>query len=364
MRRIDKKRGLLDFLRFALILGVAMVISFVLASVNDDNNPFAMAVFLLAVALVARVTKGYFWGIAASVTGTFCVNYFFSYPFWAFNVTYPGYPLTMAVMLVVSILISTLTTQIKRQEQLKLEMDKEKMHANLLRAIAHDIRTPLASILGASSALQEQQLPQEAQASLIEGIHRDAQWLVRVTENLLSVTRFSGSEVKLKKEDEVLEEIIGSAILKYHQTPGSLPVKVETPEDILLVPADGVLLEQVLINLFDNVSAHAEGATQIWLYAAATDNRVIVSVEDNGQGISASQLPHILDGSLQQTNRLRSDDRRSMGIGLSVCRSIIRAHGGELNVAKSHHGGAAFSFDLPMKEENSGDKSAQQNSDH
>ena len=292
MRRIDKKRGLLDFLRFALILGAAMGISFVLARVNDDNNPFAMAVFLLAVALVARVTKGYFWGIAASVTGTFCVNYFFSYPFWAFNVTYPGYPLTMAVMLVVSILISTLTTQIKRQEQLKLEVDKEKMHANLLRAIAHDIRTPLASILGASSALQ-------AQASLIEGIHRDAQWLVRVTENLLSVTRFSGSEVKLKKEDEVLEEIIGSAILKYHQTPGSLPVRVETPEDILLVPADGVLLEQVLINLFDNVSAHAEGATQIWLYAAATDDRVVVSVEDDGQGISAAQLPHILDGSLQ-----------------------------------------------------------------
>ena len=161
MRRIDKKRGLLGFLRFALILGAAMAISFVLARVNDDNNPFAMAVFLLAVALVARVTKGYFWGIAASVTGTFCVNYFFSYPFWAFNVTYPGYPLTMAIMLVVSILISTLTTQIIRQEQLKLEMDKEKMHANLLRAIAHDIRTPLASILGPAPPCRSSNCPRK-----------------------------------------------------------------------------------------------------------------------------------------------------------------------------------------------------------
>ncbi|MBQ8161804.1 MAG: DUF4118 domain-containing protein [Clostridia bacterium] len=348
-RRVTKKH-LLDFLHFALILGAAMAISFVLARVNDDNNPFAMAVFLLAVALVARVTSGYFWGIAASVAATFCVNYFFSYPFWAFDVTYPGYPLTMTVMLVVSVLISTLTTQIKRQEQLKLEVDREKMHANLLRAIAHDIRTPLSSILGASSALQEQQLSEEAQASLIEGIHRDARWLVRVTENLLSVTRFSGSEVKLKKEDEVLEEIIGSAILKYHQTPGTLPVKVETPEDILLVPADGVLLEQVLINLFDNVSAHAEGASQIWLHVASADERVVVSVEDDGKGIPAAQLPHILDGTMQQTSRLRSDDRRSMGIGLSVCRSIIRAHGGELRADRSHHGGAAFSFDLPIKD--------------
>ena len=134
-------------------------------------------------------------------------------------------------------------------------------------------------------------MPQEAQASLVAGIHRDAQWLVRVTENLLSVTRFSGSEVKLKKEDEVLEEIIGSAILKYHQTPGALPVKVETPEDILLVPADGVLLEQVLINFFDNVSAHAEGATQIWLYASATSARVVVSVETMGRASPPLSFP-------------------------------------------------------------------------
>lgn len=208
MQKSATKTQMLSFLLFVLIIGSALCISFLLARVDNDNNPFAMAVFLLAVALVARMTSGYFWGIMASITGTFCVNYFFSYPFWAFNVTYPGYPLTMIVMLVVSILISTLTTQIKRQEQLKLEMEKEKMHANLLRAIAHDIRTPLTSIMGASSALQEQQLSPETQNTLVAGIHRDAQWLVRVTENLLSVTRFSGGEVKLEKEDEVLEEII------------------------------------------------------------------------------------------------------------------------------------------------------------
>lgn len=327
-----------------------MAISSVLARVNDDNNPFAMAIFILAVALVARVTSGYFWGIAASVAGTFCVNYFFSYPFWTFDVTYPGYPLTMAVMLVVSILISTLTTQIKRQEQMRLEMEKEKMHANLLRAIAHDIRTPLSSILGASSALQEQALPKEDREGLIAGIHQDAQWLVRVTENLLSVTRFSGDQVELKKAEEVLEEIIGSAVLKYHQTPDSLPVHVDTSETILMAPMDAVLIEQVLINLFDNVSAHAEGATQIWLHILPGEGRITLSVEDDGAGIPAAQLPHVLDGTVQ-THRLRADDRRSMGIGLSVCRSIIRAHGGELTAGNSAHGGAAFRFDLPCKEE-------------
>ena len=351
MDRKPGRRRLLDGFFFVLIIGLTLGISFLLARVNNDNNPFAMAVFILAVAVVARVTEGYFWGVAASVAGTLCVNYFFSYPFWSFDITYPGYPLTMTAMLIVSVLISTLTTQIKRQERFRFEMEREKMHADLLRAIAHDIRTPLASILGASSALQEQTLSREDQLSLTEGIVRDAQWLVRVTENLLSVTRFSGNGVKLKKEDEVLEEIIGSAILKYHRLPGTLPVSVETPEDIILVPADGVLLEQVFINLFDNVSAHAEGASRIWLYASCDGKRVDVSVEDDGSGIPAWQIPEILDGAIQQTHRTRLDDRRSMGIGLSVCRSIIRAHGGELSAGKSRHGGAAFRFYLPCEEQ-------------
>jgi len=155
MRRLFRNRTAADCFLFILILGSALAVSFALASVDNDNNPFAMAVFILAVALIARATKGYFWGVAASLIGTLCVNYFFTYPFWALNVNYPGYPLTISVMLLVSILISTLTTQIKRQEHLRYEVEREKMHANLLRAVSHDIRTPLASILGASSALQE-----------------------------------------------------------------------------------------------------------------------------------------------------------------------------------------------------------------
>ena len=351
MHRSRGKQALLDSLFFLLILGAALLLSMGLARINNDNNPFAMAVFILAVALVARVTSGYFWGIAASLVGTFCVNYFFSYPFWSFDITYPGYPLTMLVMLIVSVLISTLTTQIKRQEQLRFEADREKMHANLLRAIAHDIRTPLASILGASSALQEQKLSAEDQASLLSGLRRDAQWLVRVTENLLSVTRFSSGEVALKKEDEVLEEIIGSAVLKYQQMPDALPVRADALDEILLVEADGVLLEQVLINLFDNVSAHAHGATQIWLHIEKAKDRITLSVEDDGPGIPAQVLAHLPDGAVRSSGSPRSDDRRSMGIGLSVCNSIIQAHGGELHAGRSRHGGAALRFWLPCGRE-------------
>lgn len=349
MKRLLKR--VLDCALLLLIMAAAVLISMMLSRINDDNNPFAMAVFLLAVALVARFTDGYIWGIAASLIGTFCVNYIFTYPFWAFDITYPGYPLTMVVMLVVSILISALTTQIKQQEKIRLEMEREKMHANLLRAISHDIRTPLASILGASSTLQLQELPDDDRNTLLSGIQRDAQWLVRVTENLLSVTRLAGDNVVIKKEDEVLEEIIGSAILKYHSTPGTLPVEVDSPDEILVVPVDGVLIEQVLINLLDNVSAHAEGATKIWLHVFRENNDIVVSVEDDGIGISPLQLPHLMDGTAHSTGQSRSDGHRNMGIGLSVCRTIISAHGGSLHAEKSKHGGAALRFNLPVKED-------------
>ena len=350
----QRKSAAKNLLILAGTLLSAVLLSMVLSGLHDDNNPFATPVFILAVALVARLTDGYLYGIAASLVGTFCVNYMFTYPFWQFDVTLTGYPLTFLMMLVVSVIISALTTQIKRQEQLRFEMEREKMHANLLRAIAHDIRTPLASIMGASSALKSQALDPADREALLDGIDRDAQWLVRVTENLLSVTRFTGGDVALTKTDEVLEEIVGSAILKYRRAPDALPVQVTQPEQILIVPMDGTLIEQVLINLFDNVSAHGKTATRIWLDIACGPDRVTVKVEDDGVGIPAQLLPGILDGSARHGMQARSDDRRSMGIGLSVCRTIVRAHGGDMKVGSSSHGGAAVSFYLPFSEENNG----------
>ena len=340
-----------DALICAGILVSATGLSVVLSGIYNDNNPFATPVFILAVALIARLTDGYLYGIAASIVGTFCVNYMFTYPFWEFDVTPAGYPLTFSMMLVVSIIIGTLTTQIKKQEQLRFEAEREKMYANLLRAVAHDIRTPLASILGASSALKAQNLSAESTADLVESIERDAQWLVRVTENLLSVTRIAGGDISLRTTDEVLEEIVGSAIVKYRRTPGALPVHVSMPESILIVPMDATLIEQVLINLFDNVSAHANTATGIWLEIEDMKEFVALTLEDDGTGIPSTKINRIFGGESHKLSQSRSDDRRNMGIGLSVCQSIIHAHGGELTAGPSSRGGAAFRFTLSCVEE-------------
>ena len=332
------------------ILAAATALSMALSGLHDDNNPFAMPVYILAVALIARLTDGYACGIAASLVGTFCVNYMFTYPFWEFDLTLTGYPLTFATMLAVSLVISALTTQVKRQEQLRFEAEREKMHANLLRAIAHDIRTPLASILGASSALRQGGLSPEDRDALAEAIERDANWLVRVTENLLSVTRFSGGDVALKKTDEVVEEIVGSAIVKYHRGEGALPVEVDRPETILVAPMDATLIEQVLINLFDNASAHAGTATRIRLSMARQGERVVIRVSDDGRGIPPNLLPRLFEGGAHRSAQESPDRGRGMGIGLSVCRTIVRAHGGELTAANAEGGGAVFEFYLPCSE--------------
>ena len=295
MKDDKRPRFARDALVFAGIMALAIALSMALSGLHNDNNPFATPLFILAVALVARLTDGYLWGIAASLVGTFCVNYMFTYPFWQFDVTLTGYPLTFLMMLVVSVIISALTTQIKRQEQLRFEMEREKMHANLLRAIAHDIRTPLASIMGASSALKAQALEPADREALLDGINRDAQWLVRVTENLLSVTRFTGGDVALAKTDEVLEEIVGSAILKYRRAPDALPVQVTQPEQILIVPMDATLIEQVLINLMENAVLHGisrlPGGGTIVIALSCVDGQLRIRVHNPAPDPQGRALP-------------------------------------------------------------------------
>ena len=340
-----------DLLIFGLFFALAMVLCNGLSTIYDDNNHFAVPVFILAVTLISRFTHGYTFGIAASLFGVFCVNYVFTYPYWEFDMSLAGYPLTFASMLLVSISVSTLTTRIKRADQIRLEAEMEKMRANLLRSVSHDLRTPLTSIIGSSSVLMENRaLSQEQQSELIYEINKDARWLARITENILSVTKFSGNQVRLRKEYEVVEEIVSSAIVKFRKNHEAVQVKVCKPEEILLAPMDATLIEQVLQNLLDNAAVHGQHTTEIKITIAGDDTDVRISVEDNGCGIDEHLFPHLFDG-LASSCSPRSDDQRNMGIGLSVCQSIVRAHGGSIQAKNNQGGGACFEIRLPAGED-------------
>lgn len=338
-----------DLLVFTVTLLGALVVCDLLSGINEDNNPFATSLFILAVAVIARFTTGYAYGIAASILGVLAVNYFFTAPFWAFSLGGAGYPLTFAAMLLVSVIVSALATRVKKQERLRYEVETQKMRADLLRSVSHDLRTPLASILGVSSTLRDDtELSAFERDELLAEIQKEALWLTRITENILSITKFSGEAVCLKKNEEVVEEIVGSAIVKFHHN-AEFPVRVIRPEEILLAPMDATLIEQVLINLMENAVAHAEGATCIELELRGEKDRVIVTVADDGAGIPPELMEHLFDGRASMLRRTHADERRGMGLGLTVCHSIIKAHGGELTAQNRPQGGAAFSFWLPQE---------------
>ncbi len=335
------------------VLLCATALCFVLRLIESGTNHVSM-IFVLAVFLIARFTKGYFYGIVASLIGVLAVNYIFTYPFFEFNFTISGYPVAMLCMLAVSMITSALTSKAKSNETIRIEVEKEKTRSNLLRAVSHDLRTPLTCILGATSAIIENDdmLTKTERINLLSEVKEDAQWLIRMVENLLAITRIDGeNSAKIVKKQEAAEELVSDTVTKFKKHFPSREVTVSVPDELLMVPMDAVLIEQVLINLMENTVLHGETADKIYLSVTRTGSEAIFEVRDNGVGISAEALPHIFDGRLRKNIEPVADSKRNMGIGLSVCNTIIGAHGGILRAENASGGGAIFRFSLPLKED-------------
>lgn len=342
------RRILRDWLITAGLLSLGTLLSWLLMLV-DPSGGFVSMIFVLMVTLTARLTDGFVYGVVASFVSVICVNYIFTYPYWEFNFTIAGYPLTFLTMLSVSVIVSTLTTQIKRQEQLRAEGEREAMRANLLRAVSHDLRTPLTSIMGSVSAVLENDavLTPQQRTSLLRNIRSEAQWLIRMVENLLSITRIGDAAARISKELEVAEEVLASVAAKFQQRFPEIHLVLAAPDDPLFVPMDAILIEQVLMNLMENAAYHGH-STRIHLNAERQGEWAVFTVRDNGSGISPELLPNIFTPGIHSQSHT-SDKRRNMGIGLSVCRSIVKAHGGTMSAANAPDGGAVFCFTLPLK---------------
>lgn len=332
------------------VLTCAMLLCHVLRMI-DESDVFVALVFELAVVMVSRFTNGYLFGLLASVLGVIGVNYIFTYPFYELNFTISGYPLTFLVMLVVSVTVSTLTTQIKRQEQLRAEAEKEKARSNLLRAVSHDIRTPLTGIAGCITTLLDSgdSLTDGTREELLTNVRDEANWLIGVVENLLSVTRISGDS-HLRKELEAGEEVLSAAAMKLQKVYPKLSVKVRAPQELLMIPMDAILIQQVLINLMENAARHGITTTCVELSLRSEGKFAIFEVADNGQGIPRELLSHIFSAETHSaTSTGEADGKRNMGIGLSVCMTIVQAHGGTMLAENRPEGGALFQFTLPLE---------------
>ncbi|KXL52463.1 sensor protein KdpD [Anaerotignum neopropionicum] len=511
LRQLKKIRLSPDIILFDLfktILVFLIATSFALCVVEMNvisNNIFG--VYMLGVALTSVITSGFIWGILASIGGVIAVNFFFTFPYFALNFSMAGYPITFALLLIMSVLTSALTTRVKKAailsamresraenltkmsnallsgntlhkimeitvdffsqsnqcsvvtylgnpaspeiklikalqnqdesifnsplelqiaidayvknkirgvvleakvqnckgtyipistdnkvygvigllfenadfvlsdtfqfsrimisqtilalerqaveekaQQILLEQEKEKMRSNLLRAVSHDLRTPLTCILGASTTLLENKdkINEEKFDCLLNDIHHDAQWLIHMVENLLSITKISSEDAKVKKQEEIVEEIVSESVSRIHKRFPDATIYVSVPDEILMVPMDATLIEQVLINLLENAIRHSETSLPVWLKVSRENDEAVFCVTDYGKGIDPSSLPTIFEG---KSSTVSADSSRGLGIGLSICKTIILAHNGKISAANHVCGGATFTFVLPMKGE-------------
>ena len=339
-----------DLLVSVAVFAIATVVCLALQTVSSGHEGFASPVFVLAVLLVSNLTRGYLFGILASVAGVICVNFIFTYPYWEVNFTIAGYPVTFMVFLAVSVFTCTLTNQVRQQQELRSEADKEKLRADLLRSLSHDIRTPLTSIVGSTSAILENEgLSAEERQELLENTRDEAQWLIRVVENLLSITRIGEEQAKIKKSLEAAEEILSEAAGKFRSRFSKVRVSVKAPEELLMVPMDPILIVQVLSNLMENAVFHGKRTTHVCVSVFRDGNEALFSVRDDGCGIPEDVLVTLFDGKTGRASVPAGDGKRNMGIGLSVCNAIVRAHGGTIS-AHNLPDGAEFLFRLPLNQ--------------
>ena len=352
----------------------AFYVSSILISHTGGENNSAL-VFVLSVTATSFLTVGYRYGILASLVGTVLINTYFMYPYAVFSLNQAGYPVAMLSMVTISCVVCFLTARVKQQAAeavrrekntkalyelnqklneekaaIELQSARETIHSNILRAVSHDLRTPLTSISGAASVLLTSQDISERNMTLVSDIKSDADALIVMVENLLSVTRIQDGSFPLKKHEEMLEEVAGDAILTTRRRFPHARLDLDLSEDLLYLPMEPVLIKQVMVNLLENAVRHSGNDKPITLRLFREDDFAVVEVRDRGRGLSPEVLLAVQGGKF--LNRDKSgDSTRGMGIGLSVCQSIIKAHGGTFAAGNNPEGGACFRFTLPMEEQ-------------
>ncbi len=242
--------------------------------------------------------------------------------------------------------IRTINQEDSNKQQLE-EALNEKMCANLLRAIPHDLRTHLGGIIGNCSTYLDHQdsLTNSEKTDIVRSIYEASVWLARMAENLLTITHISESRLSISTRDEPVEEIISEALQKVRKHHPGCVIRVSVPKDFLFIPMDALLIEQVIINLLENALVHSESIAPAELIASEHPGFVSFTVRDYGRGIPKDMLEHLFEGTDRQPCATRG-----AGLGLVICRTIITAHHGTIT-GRNHAGGAEFTFTLPKEME-------------
>ena len=239
----------------------------------------------------------------------------------------------------------------QEEQKSKQETEQERYRSNLLRAISHDLRTPLSGIMGTSEMLMSMTDEADERHALALDIYNDAEWLHSLMENILNLTRLQGGSLVLSKQPEAVEEVVGVAIAACAKRAPNREISVHIPDEMLLVPMDARLIEQTLVNLLDNAIKHTSPQQEIdvSIHKDQTNKLAVFTIADRGSGISEEDLPSIFQA-FYTTRAKGPDTARGVGLGLAICSSVVAAHGGTISARNRTDGpGSEFVFTLPLE---------------
>lgn len=236
-------------------------------------------------------------------------------------------------------------------EEKNINIEREKLKTSLLRGISHDLRTPLTGIAGGAGflSLNFSEIDKDTACSILKDIENDAIWLSEMVENLLNMTKIQDGKLTINKKKEVVDDIISEAVSKVIKRKEEHQVIIHKTDDILLVPMEGKLIIQVLVNLLDNAFKHSHPHSTVTLDIVDNKEKVIFRISDNDGGIKENDMDKIFEN-FYSANKEISDKKRGIGLGLSICKAIVNAHGGEIKAFNNNEGGATFEFTLPKKD--------------
>ncbi|MGN0352458.1 MAG: DUF4118 domain-containing protein [Roseburia sp.] len=343
-----------DVIKSIGMLLVATAIGFAFWKLGMSEANIIM-VYILGVSFTSVITSHQIYSLVSSVVSVFVFNFLFTEPRYTLLAYEKDYPVTFITMLVAAFLTGSLATRVKKQAKQAAEAalvaQKEQLRANLLRSVSHDLRTPLTSISGNASnlLLNGEKFDENTKKQLYLDIYDESMWLISLVENLLSVTKIEEGRLNIRSQAELLDEIITEALQHISRKKEEHKIYFSGSEDFILVKVDARLIMQVIINLVDNAMKYTQKGSEIVITTQKLQEKAVVRVADNGPGIPDEMKPLVFE-MFYSGAKSSADNRRSLGLGLSLCKSIINAHGGELELFDNVPHGAVFTFTLPIEE--------------
>jgi len=325
---------------YAATVGLIALVTAIGALARGHLGPPDLVLLYLLAVVFAAATFGRGPSLVAATLSVLAFDFFFIPPTLTFLVHEKRYVLTFAIMLAAGLLTSRLSLRVTTEER----------RSSLLSALSHDLRTPLAAITGAATTLRDESaaIDSAQQREMLETICEEADRLERLVRNLLDMTRLESGALVVKRQWMPLEEIVGSALTRLESQLQGRPVRTDLPDDLPLVSADAVLLEQVFVNLLENAAKYTPDGSPIEIAAHGRANgqggSITIEVSDRGPGIPPGSESRLFE----KFFRGPQAGSTSAGLGLAICRGVVGAHGGTIIAANRPGGGAVFRMTLPI----------------